>query len=160
MIKFDNICFNSRGEKYFCCSASSVYASSFHASNELIQLNWSDVSRVFLGRLVHTLNPWRHHYGWDANRYISKTVPPNALKMHSLTFFLVDYFEKIHIFINKICMAINLRELQSDLSWKDVATSAEGIIGSSVNYLYYLMTWSRFLQKSRRKRTFSWSITF
>ena len=24
----------------------------------------SDISRVFLGRPIHTLNPWRHHHGW------------------------------------------------------------------------------------------------
>ena len=52
-------------------------------------------------------------------------------------------------------MAINLRELRSDLSWKDVASSTKGITRSSENYLRHLRTWSRFLKKSRRKNEHS-----
>ena len=48
-------------------------------------------------------------------------------------------------------MAINMWELQSNLSWKDAASSTKGTPQSSVNYLCHLMTWIRFVKKSRRK---------
>ena len=51
-------------------------------------------------------------------------------------------------------MAINLWKLQSNLNWKDTASSTEGITQSSVNYIYIiqLMNWSRFIKTSRRSR--------
>ena len=82
----------------------------------------------------------------------SKFLPQNALKMHSLslsvfrffckifsislhyeTFFLMDDFCRVHIFINIICMAINWWMLWSNLSWKDAASSTGRITQSSLN---------------------------
>ena len=73
----------------------------------------------------------------------SKSVPPDALKKHSLalpvprtlslhykTLFFVEDFLKIHIFKLKNIMAMNLWELRSNQSWKD---AVRGIIQSSVN---------------------------
>ena len=98
-------------------------------------------------------------------------VPPEVLKMHSLALsvlrFLCKSFSKLlkftlrstllwgqfmfntHysyslwkvIFKKKICMAMNLWELQSNLSWIDAASSAEGIIWSSVNYFWMGAGW-------------------
>ena len=97
---------------------------------------------------------------------VEKFVPSDALKIHSLTlyivrflstlfsklfFLLTDDFQRIHIFINKICMAINLWELWSALTLKDAASSAGEITQGSVNSLHHLMTWSRFLKKSRKR---------
>ena len=60
--------------------------------------NVSEVSRVFLGRLEHTLNPWQlHHVLHQAEKF--KFVTPNALKMHSLALsvlrFLCKTFSKL-----------------------------------------------------------------
>ena len=49
-------------------------------------------------------------------------------------------------------MAINLRELQSDLSWKDAASSTEGITPNSINYLCHLMNGNRLVKNSKWKR--------
>ena len=46
----------------------------------------------FLGRPVPTLKPRRHHHGWHGVREFSIFVPPDALKMHSLLDFFVNYF--------------------------------------------------------------------
>ena len=103
---------------------------------------------------------------------ILKIFPPDAQKIHSMALsvfrFLCQLFSKLFssswmifkelmifdIFINKFCMAINLCELQSDLNWKDAASSTEGITRSSVNYLCHLMTWSKFVKKSRKSEHF------
>ena len=97
---------------------------------------------VFMGRPVCTSNP-------------RKYLPPDAIKMYSLALpvlrFLCKTFCKLpkftlrnillrawfsknsYIQIN-ICVAINMWELGSDLSWKDAASSTEGITRTSVNY--------------------------
>ena len=88
----------------------------------------------------------------------SKFMQPDTLKIHSLalsldffvkTFanylslpykklFFVDMVFKKFIYSNKnlLCMAINLWELGSDLSWNGAASCTEGITQSSVNYLH------------------------
>ena len=106
---------------------------------------------------------------------ILKFFPPDAQKIHSMALsvfrFLCQLFSKLlssswmifkelkifNIFINKFCMAINLCELQSDLSWKDAAGSTEGITRSSVNYLssYDL---EQVCKEIKKKWTFSWAI--
>ena len=93
-------------------------------------------SRVCLSRGVHTSNPQRRHHSWCR---VETFVLSDALKMHSLALcvvrflsklfsklfiLLMDDFQRIHIFINKICMAINL---WSALRWRDTASSTEGI---------------------------------
>ena len=116
----------------------------------------SDISRVFLGRMVHTLNPWRCNHGWHLAEKCSKFVPPDTLKIHSLplsvlrflcktfsillklslwkTLFCGWFFKNSYIQI-KICMTITLWELQTNLSLKDRASSTAGITWSSVDYL-------------------------
>ena len=55
-----------------------------------VSLVWSNtgvdcnVSTLFLGRLVHTLNPRRCHHGGCRAEKFSTFVPPDTLKMHSL----------------------------------------------------------------------------
>ena len=44
----------------------------------------SDVSRVFVGKPVHSPNPRTHLHGWIRAEKFSKCVSPDALKMHSL----------------------------------------------------------------------------
>ena len=46
------------------------------------------------------------------------------------------WFLKNHIFKWKICMAISLWDLWSDLSLKDASSSTDGITQNSVNYLH------------------------
>ena len=59
----------------------------------------SDVSIVFLGRLVHISKPRRRHHGWRKAEKFSKCVPPDTLKMHSLALsvlrFLCKTFSKL-----------------------------------------------------------------
>ena len=66
-------------------------------------------------------------------------------------------------------MAINLWELQNDLSWKSAASSKEGITQSEVNYLGHLMNESRFVKKNQEGKAsicvicyfvFKWMKTF
>ena len=67
--------------------------------------------------------------------------------LHSETlFFMNDLYNQI-----KICMATNLWELRSNLSWKNAASITEGITRSSVYHLCHLMNGSNFVQKSKRK---------
>ena len=54
----------------------------------------SDVSRVFLGRPVHTQNPQRCHDGWCRGIKLSKSVPPHVLKMQSLALFVLRFLCK------------------------------------------------------------------
>ena len=54
---------------------------------------YTDVSRVFWGRPVHTSNPRRCH-DWLRMGNVSKFVPPDALKMHSLTLSVLRFFVK------------------------------------------------------------------
>ena len=44
-----------------------------------------------------------------------------------------------------------VRAAKRSESWKDVASSTEGITQSNVNYLHHIITWSRFIKKSSRK---------
>ena len=96
-------------------------------------------SRVCLSRGVHTSNPQGRHHSWCR---VETFVLSDALKMHSLALcvvrflsklfsklfiLLMDDFQRIHIFINKICMAINLWELWSALRSRDTASSTERI---------------------------------
>ena len=131
-------------------------------------LTVSDVSRAFLGRLLYTLNPRRYHHGSSQVCKFSKFVPSDTLKMYSLVLpvfrFVCKAFSKLlkatlsnisflkssYIQI-KICMAIHLRQLQSDLNWKHEASSTEEITRSSVKYSQHLINGSRFVKKSRRK---------
>ena len=103
--------------------------------------------------------PW---FLWQTNmpRYtqvekFSKFLSPDTLKMHSLAVFLdflVKHFPNCLAFITKdsssrmifkqfiysnkkICFVISFWELQMDLSWKNSASSTDGITQSSVNYL-------------------------
>ena len=66
---------------------------SFHLQKNILNKKWmfcifldtcSNVSRIFLGRPIHTLNPWRCHHGWCRAEKFSKFVLPDTLKMHSL----------------------------------------------------------------------------
>ena len=50
--------------------------------------------------------------------------------------FFVDNFFKNVMIKWKICMAVNLWELRSDLSWKDAASSTEGMTSSAENLLH------------------------
>ena len=54
----------------------------------------SVVSRTFLGRLVHTLNPQRRHHSWHQAQKFSKFVPPNILKMQSLALSVLRFLYK------------------------------------------------------------------
>ena len=69
----------------------SVYKSRFKVS--------SVVSRVFLGRPVHTLNPQRHDQGWRWGEKFSKFLPPNTQKIQSVALsvlrFLCNTFSKL-----------------------------------------------------------------
>ena len=123
----------------------------------------SDISRVFLGRPIHTLNPWRHHHGWcwagilfqhcASKCFLCKTFS-KLCKFRLQNALPCGWFLKNSLFINKICMSINLWELQSDLSCKDATSSAEGITQSRVNYLRHLIAWSRLEKKSRKSEPF------
>ena len=44
----------------------------------------SDISRAFLGRPVHTSNPWSCPHGWCRLGKFSEYVPPDVQKTHSL----------------------------------------------------------------------------
>ena len=44
-----------------------------------------------------------------------------------------------------------VRAAKRSESWKDVASSTEGMTQSNVNYLHHIITWSRFIKKSSRK---------
>ena len=98
----------------------------------------SDVYRVFLGRPVHTSNPRRWHHGWRRVEKFSKFVPPETVKIRSLAlsflrFLCKSFFKllklslrkKIKIFKQKICMAISLWGLQSNLTLKDAVSNTE-----------------------------------
>ena len=134
-------------------------------------MTFSDISGVFLGRLVHTLKFQIGHHDWHWVGKISKFVPSDALKMlyWACLFldFLLKYFPNYLVYITKRysqfiwvvfkkfmfkqknCMAINLWKVQTDLSWNDATSSIE-IIRSSVNYLVHLMNGSRFVKISTR----------
>ena len=123
----------------------------------MLKINVSDVSRVLLGRLVHTSTPWRSHHDWHWAGNCSKFVPQETLKVHSLTLSVLRlfvrpfpnclsfYYETLRGWFlkNSYIWIKNLWELQSNLSWKDVANSTEGITQSNVNYLRHLMNESR-----------------
>ena len=116
----------------------------------------SDVSRVFLGRPVHTSNARSRQDGWRWAECFSKLVPPETLKKHSLALstlkFLCKTFPKLlklslqktlfrgwflknsYIRIN-ILYGYKLWELRSGLSLKDAVSSTDEITQSSVNYL-------------------------
>ena len=83
----------------------------------------------------------------------------NYLILHHISFLWMVFK---NIFKWKICMAVNLWELRSDLGWKDAASNTEGISLSSINYLRHLMNNERrFVKEStRKKRIFAWSITY
>ena len=94
----------------------------------------------------------KSHHGWFWHGKFSIFVPPDALKMHSLTLpVLCKTFSKLTQFTLWNIMTINLWKLQSNLNWKDAASRREKIAHSSVNYLHHLMNASWFLKKSRRK---------
>ena len=44
-----------------------------------------------------------------------------------------------------------VRAAKQSESWKDAASSIEGITQSNVTYLHHIITWSRFIKKSSRK---------
>ena len=94
----------------------------------------------------------KSHHGWFWPGKFSIFVPPDALKMHSLTLpVLCKTFSKLPQFTLWNIMTINLWKLQSNLNWKDAASRLEKIVHSNVNYLHNLMNASWFLKKSRRK---------
>ena len=111
---------------------------------------------VFLGRLVHTSSPWRHHHGWSQAGTFSKFVPPNALKIHFLALSVLkflcktfpkllkftlwntlplgwllknSYIHKQNLYRYKLARAAKQSEM------KKCCKSTEGITQSSVNYL-------------------------
>ena len=112
----------------------------------------SDVSRVFLGRLVDTSNPGRCHcHVWCRAEKFSKFVSPDTLKMDSLATSLLRFLRKTLFKLLKL-------SLQKTLSWmifkksyihipnlsgyklvraakQDGASSTKGITQGSVNYL-------------------------
>ena len=51
---------------------------------KLLVTQTSGISRVFLDRPVHTLNPQMCYHGRHQLGKFSKFVPPDALKMHPL----------------------------------------------------------------------------
>ena len=53
-----------------------------------------NISRDFLGRPLHTLNPQRRHHGWCQPGKFSKFVPQRALKMHSQGLSVLRFFCK------------------------------------------------------------------
>ena len=71
---------------------------------------------------------------------------PNYLTLHYKTLFLMDDFLKICIFVNKICMAMNLWEL-NHTKWCKLTTS--------FNDLEEVCK-----EIKKKKRKFSWSIMF
>ena len=94
----------------------------------------------------------KSHHGWFWPGKFSIFVPPDALKMHSLTLpVLCKTFSKLPQFTLWNIMTINLWKPQSNLNWKDAASRLEKIAHSNVNYLHNLMNASWFLKKSRRK---------
>ena len=61
-------------------------------------MSWKGLSQwciqSFLGRPVHTLNPWRHHHDWSWAGKFSKFVPPDALNVHYLVLSVLRFFVK------------------------------------------------------------------
>ena len=54
----------------------------------------NDVSRVFLGRPVHTLNLPKRHHDWRRGKNVSKLLLADALKLHSLALFALRFLCK------------------------------------------------------------------
>ena len=63
--------------------------------------DFSDESRVFLGRPIHTSNRRMRHRGWHWAEKFSKFEPPDTLKTHSLA--VCPLKKTIHI---RNCMAV------------------------------------------------------
>lgn len=61
----------------------------------------SDISRVFLGRLIHILNPQRCHHGWCWVVKFSKFEPPDALKIHSVALYVLRF----HLTFSKLLLS-------------------------------------------------------
>ena len=57
----------------------------------------SDVSRVFLGKAIHTSNLRKYH--WHQADKFSKFVPSDTLKMHSLTLSVLIFLSIKHFHI-------------------------------------------------------------
>ena len=72
-----------------------------HVTQEAYSEPYNDVSRVFLGRLIHTLNPGKRHHDWHSGKSVSKLVLADALKLHSLALFALRFlcktFPKVYI---------------------------------------------------------------
>ena len=74
-----------------------------------------------------------------------------------LLFFFVNYFPHGSFLKNSYIHKQMLhgykpvRAAKQSESWKDAASSIEGITQSTVNYLHHIITWSRFIKKSSRK---------
>ena len=64
----------------------------------------SDISRVFLGRMEHTLNPWRCNHGWHLAEKCSKFVPPDTLKIHSLPLSVLRFLCKTFSILLKLSL--------------------------------------------------------
>ena len=116
-----------------------------HVTQEAYSEPYNDVSRVFLGRLIHTLNPGKRHHDWHSGKNVSKLVLADALKLHPLALFALRFFCKtfpkftlsdalqwddVSKFKNskEIWTAITLWDHQSKPGWKYTASSTEGII--------------------------------
>lgn len=59
-----------------------------------LQFMLSDLSRLLVGRTIHTLKPRRYHHGWYQVEKFSKFVPPDTLNMHSLALSAVRFLSK------------------------------------------------------------------
>ena len=93
------------------------------AAKQSENISNSDISRVYLGRMVQTLKPWRCHHGWRHVQKFSKFVPPDTLKMQSWLCFLKNSDIQIkNLYEYKLVRVV--RQL-----------GLEGITRSSVNYL-------------------------
>ena len=118
-----------------------------------------NLSRIFLGRPIHTLNPQRSRHGWRLVGRFLKFVPPDA--QYCLAFFVLWFPYKtlykllsLHfktpsswITVKKFRESNKTNYVTWNLNWKDVASSIEGITWSSVNYLGYLMNGTTFVKK-------------
>ena len=63
----------------------------------------------FLGRPVHTSNPWRLHHGWCRACTFSKLVPRNNQKMHSLALSVRRFLCKMFFKLRKFTLQNTLR---------------------------------------------------
>ena len=112
-------------------------------SNKVI----SDVSMIFMADQYAPVHSSREIFQIFVSRY-SKNALPGSVFLD----FLVKHFPNCLAFITKdsssrmifkqfiysnkkICFVISFWELQMDLSWKNSASSTDGITQSSVNYL-------------------------